>query len=66
MAFAGASAYAATAEELEMKSLGTTENINPVVAKSFKRAAAGPHAGAARAGAEVLEGHRSARPATAT
>lgn len=41
MAFAGASAYAATAEELEMKSLGTTANINPVVAESFKRAAAG-------------------------
>jgi ABC-type sugar transport system substrate-binding protein len=40
MTLAGASAYAATAEELEMKSLGTTENINPVVAESFKRAAA--------------------------
>ena len=41
LSLTGASAQAATAEELEMKSLGTTENINPVVAESFKRAAAG-------------------------
>lgn len=38
---AAASAQAATADELLMKSLGTTENINAVVAESFKRAAAG-------------------------
>jgi hypothetical protein len=37
---AGAS-HAATADELMMKSMGTTENINPVVAESFKRFAAG-------------------------
>lgn len=41
MALAAGSAQAATADELLMKSLGTTENINPVVAESFKRAAAG-------------------------
>lgn len=41
MALAGASAQAATADELLMKSLGTTENIGPIVAESFKRAAAG-------------------------
>ena len=41
MAMAGASAQAATADELLMKSLGTTENIGPIVAESFKRAAAG-------------------------
>lgn len=34
-------AQAATPEELLMKSLGTTENINPVVAESFRRFAAG-------------------------
>ena len=39
--FAAASAQAATSDELLMKSLGTTENINAVVAESFKRAAAG-------------------------
>ena len=38
---AAASAQAATSDELLMKSLGTTENINAVVAESFKRAAAG-------------------------
>jgi ABC-type sugar transport system substrate-binding protein len=37
---AGASAQAATAEELEMKSLGTTE-VNPIVAESFGRFAKG-------------------------
>jgi ABC-type sugar transport system substrate-binding protein len=37
---AGAS-HAATADELMLKSMGTTENINPVVAESFKRFAAG-------------------------
>ena len=41
LAVAAVSVQAATQEELEMKSLGTTENINPVVAESFKRAAAG-------------------------
>ena len=41
MAMAGATAQAATADELLMKSLGTTENIGPIVAESFKRAAAG-------------------------
>ena len=41
LAFSAGASYAATAEELEMKSMGTTENINPVVAESFKRFAAG-------------------------
>ncbi|MCB1502031.1 MAG: substrate-binding domain-containing protein [Bauldia sp.] len=40
-AFSAGASHAMTAEELEMKSLGTTENINPVVAESFKRFAAG-------------------------
>ena len=38
-AFAPASSQAATQSELEMKSLGTTDNINPIVAETFKRAA---------------------------
>lgn len=41
LALTGGSSQAATAEELMMKSLGTTENINPIVAESFKRMAAG-------------------------
>lgn len=41
LALTAGSSQAATAEELMMKSLGTTENINPVVAESFKRFAAG-------------------------
>ena len=41
MTFAGTSAQAASAEELLMKSLGTTENINPVLAESFNRFAEG-------------------------
>ena len=41
MALAGLSAQAMTQQELEMKSLGTNDNINPIVAETFKRAAAG-------------------------
>ena len=41
LALSAGSSQAATAEELMMKSLGTTENINPVVAESFKRMAVG-------------------------
>jgi ribose transport system substrate-binding protein len=41
LAFGAVSAQAATADELLMKSLGSTDNINPVVAESFKRFAAG-------------------------
>jgi len=41
LAFSAGASFAATAEELEMKAMGTTENINPVVAESFKRFAAG-------------------------
>lgn len=41
LALSAGVSLAATQEELEMKSLGTTENINPIVAESFKRAAAG-------------------------
>jgi ribose transport system substrate-binding protein len=41
LALTAGSSQAATAEELMMKSLGTTENINPVVAESFKRFAVG-------------------------
>ncbi len=41
LAVSAGSSQAATAEELMMKSLGTTENINPIVEESFKRMAAG-------------------------
>jgi ribose transport system substrate-binding protein len=41
MALSAAAAQAATQQELEMKALGTTENINPIVAETMKRAAAG-------------------------
>ncbi len=41
LALSAGASYAATAEELEMKSLGTTDNINPVVAEAFKRFAVG-------------------------
>jgi ABC-type sugar transport system substrate-binding protein len=41
LALSAGSSNAATADELMMKSMGTTANINPVVAESFKRAAAG-------------------------
>ncbi|MEX2319128.1 MAG: substrate-binding domain-containing protein, partial [Bauldia sp.] len=41
MTMAGVSAEAATKDELLMKSLGTTDNINEVVAASFERFAAG-------------------------
>ena len=41
LALGGFSAQAMTQQDLEMKSLGTTDNINPIVAETFKRSAAG-------------------------
>ncbi len=41
LALAGTAVQAATEAELEMKALGTTDNINPVVAESFKHFATG-------------------------
>jgi ABC-type sugar transport system substrate-binding protein len=41
LAIAAGAAHAVTAEELMKKSMGTTENINTVVAESFKRFAEG-------------------------